>query len=105
MSEFNAQNTRITNVADPTTDGDAPNKRYLETTADVRVTGQINGGAPPAVVNGVIYVCTTTGGAYTEKRLYRGESAAWVEYIPTAGCLMLKQFIYGTARIGYRLFL
>jgi len=88
MSEINASNTPITNIADPTIDGNPANKRYLESHVDVRVTGQIDGTLLPAVVNGAVYICTKTGGAYTEKRLYRGESSAWVEYIPGLLCQM-----------------
>lgn len=72
-------------AATPTTDDAVVTKRYLERTANVTITGQIDGGSPPAAVNGAIYVCTTTGGAYTEKNLYRGENSAWVEIVPFAG--------------------
>jgi hypothetical protein len=65
--------------ASPVGDDDLVTKRYMETRAQVFVTGQINGGAPPAVVNGAIYICTTAGGAYTLKRLYRGEGGSWVD--------------------------
>ena len=43
------------------------------------VADQINGGAPPAVVNGQIRIVTTTGGAYTVKELWRGEGGNWVK--------------------------
>lgn len=72
-------------VADPTSDDAAVTKRFVERRYDVSVTDQIDGGSPPAVVNGAIYVCTTTGGAYTEKYLYRGEGGSWVEIIPYNG--------------------
>ena len=69
----------------PTTDESVVTKGYLERTVNVVVTNQIDGSAPPAVVNGAIYICTTTGGAYTQKYLYRGENSAWVEIIPFNG--------------------
>lgn len=71
--------------ATPTTDDSVVTKGYLERTVNVVVTGQIDGGAPPAVVNGAIYICTTTGGTYTQEYLYRGESGVWVEIVPFAG--------------------
>lgn len=64
---------------------DAVNKRYLETRANVIVTGQIDGNAPAAVASGVTYLCTTTGGTYTAGRLYFGENAVWNEIIPQEG--------------------
>lgn len=69
----------------PVGDADVSNKKYLETSADVRVTGQIDGNTPPAVVNGSVYICTITGGGYIEKYLYRGEEDEWIEYIPITG--------------------
>lgn len=69
----------------PTTDESVVTKGYLERTVNVVVTNQIDGNAPPAVVNGAIYICTTTGGAYTQKYLYRGENSSWVEIIPFNG--------------------
>ena len=72
-------------VADPTSDDAAVTKRFVERRYDVSVTDQIDGGAPPVVVDGAVYVCTTTGGIYTEKYLYRGESGSWVEIIPYNG--------------------
>lgn len=71
--------------AAPTTSDSFATKEYVDTRAGAPVVGQINGGAPPAVVNGALYICTTTGGAYTEKRLYYGKAAAWVEKIPVEG--------------------
>lgn len=61
----------------PVGDNDLVTKRYLETRADVQVTGQINGGSPPAVVPGAVYIVTTAGGTYALKELYYGGAAAW----------------------------
>jgi hypothetical protein len=41
------------------------------------VSGQINGLAPPPVVNGATYLCTTTGGAFLQRWLYKGEGGVW----------------------------
>lgn len=75
-------------AATPTTDDAVVTKGYLERTANVIVSNQIDGTSPPAVINGVVYVCTTTGGVYTEKNLYRGEGGSWVELVPFAGMRM-----------------
>lgn len=72
-------------VGNPVGLDDAVNRRYIETRANVIVTGQINGSSPPAVVSGVTYLCTTTGGTYTAGRLYFGENAVWNEIIPQEG--------------------
>jgi hypothetical protein len=37
------------------------------------------------VVNGALYICTTTGGAYTENYLYYGKAGSWVEKVPVEG--------------------
>jgi hypothetical protein len=71
--------------ASPDTDDGFVTKRYLEVRAGAVVTGQINGGSVAAVVNGAIYICTTAGGVYVLKTLYRGESGAWVAYTPFDG--------------------
>lgn len=86
----NANNALVTfKAANPVADTDVVTKGYLERNVDVRVTGQIDGGSPPAAINGVTYICTTTGGTYTAKNLYRGENSAWVEIVPTAGLKMV----------------
>ena len=72
-------------VADPTTDNAAATRGWVERRYDVSATDQIDGTAPPAVVVGAIYMCTTSGGIYTAGYLYRGEGAAWVEIIPYNG--------------------
>ena len=72
-------NFSIVRAASPIGDDDLVTKKFLETRANVVVSGQIDGGAPPAVVNGAIYVVTTTGGAYNEGELYRGEGGSWVQ--------------------------
>lgn len=69
----------------PSTDDSVVTKGYLERTANVIVNGQINGNSPPAVINGAVYMCTTTGGTFTQEYLYRGQSGVWVEIIPFAG--------------------
>lgn len=75
----------IVRGADPVGFDDVVTKRYLETRANVYVTGQIDGTTPPAVVVGAVYMATTTGGTYTAGRLYYGEGAAWIEVTPTDG--------------------
>jgi hypothetical protein len=82
----NSTNTSygIHRAADPVGDNDLVTKRYLDVRNGV-VTGQINGGSPPAVVNGAMYICSTAGGVYVRKSLYRGESSAWVAYTPYEG--------------------
>lgn len=67
----------IARGAHPVGDNDLVTKRYLETRADVRVTGQINGGSPPAVVSGAVYIVTTAGGGYSLKELYYGGASSW----------------------------
>lgn len=76
----------IARGAHPIGDNDLVTKYYLETRADVIVTGQIDGGSPPAAgTSGRIFICTTVGGAYTLKYLYRDDGAAWVEIVPIEG--------------------
>jgi len=87
VSLRNNTNTAYTEmlVADPTSDNAAATKGWVERRYDVSATDQIDGTAPPAVVVGAIYMCTTTGGIYTAGYLYRGEGASWVEIIPYNG--------------------
>lgn len=61
----------------PVNDNDLVTLEYLRTLGDVRVTGQINGGAPPAVVNGAVYIVTTAGGGYGLKELWYGKGGSW----------------------------
>ena len=73
-------------VGAPVNENDAVSKKYLETRADVRVTGQIDGGSPPAPSTpGRIFICTTAGGSYTLKYLYRDSGTSWEEIIPGEG--------------------
>jgi len=58
--------------AAPVAENDFVTKKYLETKADVTVSGQIDGANPPAAVPGAVYVVTTTGGTYTAGELYYG---------------------------------
>src|SRR5574343_512249 len=76
-------------AASPVGDDDVVTKRYLRTQSNITVNGQINGASPPAVVNGSVYICTTSGGAYTAENYYRGESGSWVEYTPTDGLIIM----------------
>lgn len=81
----------VMRAAAPVNDDDLVTKKYLETRAQTIVTGQINGGAPPVVVAGAIYVCTTAGGGYSIDRLYRGEGGNWVDIFggnPPEGLVM-----------------
>lgn len=75
----------VLRAASPVNDDDVVTKRYLVTKADIIVSGQIDGNSPPAVVNGSVYICTTTGDSYTAKNYYHGESGSWVEYTPADG--------------------
>jgi hypothetical protein len=67
----------IVRGAHPIGENDLVTKRYLEERADVRVTGQIDGGSPPAVVAGAVYIVTTAGGSYSLKELYYGGATSW----------------------------
>ena len=49
----------------------APDSGYGYT---VEVSGQIDGGAPPAVVNGAHYIVTTAGGSYELREIYFGDT-------------------------------
>jgi len=71
--------------ATPTGPDSFATKEYVDTRAGAPVTGQIDGGLPPGVVNGALYICTTSGGVYTEKYLYYGKGGSWVEKIPVEG--------------------
>lgn len=54
------------------------------------VTGQINGGSPPApAVSSTIYICTTAGGVYQLNYLYQSDGSSWVELSLTEGLLMV----------------
>jgi hypothetical protein len=76
----------VVRAADPVGQDDVVTLRYLQTRADTRVTGQIDGGAPPAAGSlGRVFVCTTTGGAYTVNHLYYDDGAAWVDVGPAEG--------------------
>lgn len=72
--------------ADPVGLDDFVTLRAFRTQGGSPVTGQINGGAPPAAgTPGRFYVCTTTGGGYTVKYLYFDNGISWIEFIPAAG--------------------
>lgn len=73
-------------AATPVNDNDVATKAWVEKRYGVAVTGQIDGGAPPAAgTPGRIYICTTAGGAYTLNYLYRDNGASWEEIIPYEG--------------------
>lgn len=73
----------------PVGDNDLVTKKYLETRANVIVTGQIDGGSPPAAgTPGRIFICTTAGGSYTLKYLYRDTGSAWEEIVPIEGMVI-----------------
>lgn len=71
--------------ADPTLFVDMTTDRYVRTHGHVLVTGQIDGGSPPAVVDQAVYICTTSGGSYVAGRIYYGENATWNEVTPLSG--------------------
>jgi hypothetical protein len=56
------------------------------------ITGQINGGAPPAVVEGAYYIVTTAGGAYALKSIYLGAGGVW-SLVYTAATMPIDQSI------------
>lgn len=69
--------------ADPIADNDLATKGWVEKRYGIKITGQINGGSPPAASSyGRIFICTTAGGAYTLKYLYRDTGSAWEEIVP-----------------------
>lgn len=70
----------------PVNENDVVTLRFLRTRADVRVTGQIDGGSPPAAgTPGRVFICTTAGGSYTLKYLYYDNGSSWDEIIPGEG--------------------
>ena len=76
-------------AASPTEEDDLVTLKYLRTRADVRVTGQIDGGSPPAAgTPGRVFICTTTGGSYTLKYLYYDNGVTWDEVIPGEGLVV-----------------
>ncbi len=91
LSVRNKDNTDFAQVAiaPATADEHAVTLKQMKTRFDVRVVGQIDGGTPPAVVNGQVYICTTTGTTFTEGRLYYGVSGAWEEKEPADGCVIM----------------
>jgi len=72
--------------ATPVADNDLATKAWVEKRYGIAVTGQIDGGSPPAASSlGRIFICTTAGGAYTLNYLYRDTGAAWEEIVPVEG--------------------
>lgn len=70
----------------PVDENDFVTKRYLETRANVIVTGQIDGGAPPAAgTAGRVFICTTAGGVYNLNSLYYDNGTSWEEIAPIEG--------------------
>jgi len=73
-------------AASPTEDSDVVTKEYMETHSSLRVTGQINGGSPPAAGTvGRVFIVTTAGGSYALKELYRDDGTQWVQITVTEG--------------------
>jgi len=73
-------------AATPVGDDDVVTKGWVERRYGIKITGQINGGSPPAASSyGRIFICTTAGGAYTLKYLYRDTGSAWEEIVPIEG--------------------
>lgn len=80
----------ITRGDHPIGPNDYVTKFYLETRADVRVSGQIDGTSPPAAgVQGRIFICTTAGGGFTLKGLYYDDGASWQAIVVTDGLTMV----------------
>jgi hypothetical protein len=80
----------IARGAHPVGDNDFVTKFYMETKANVYASGQIDGGSPPAAgTPGRIFICTTAGGAYTLKYLYRDDGSDWdEEIVPVEGMII-----------------
>lgn len=77
---------------DPSGDDDIVNKRYLKTIgATTIVTGQFDGAAPPAAggLTGQIYICTKTGGGYTEAVLYYSNGSSWIALSISRGAMIV----------------
>ena len=73
----------IFRAATPVGDDDVATKGWVIRRYGVKVTGQINGGSPPAAGSyGRIFICTTAGGAYTLKYLYFDTGSIWEEIVP-----------------------
>ena len=73
----------------PINDHDVVTKRYLETRADVRTSGQIDGGSPPAAgTQGRVFVCTTAGGTFNLNHLYYDTGGEWQVLPLDAGLTM-----------------
>jgi hypothetical protein len=68
----------VLRAAAPVGDDDLVTRRYLETRANIIVSGQIDGGSPASPGDGVVYIVTTAGGGFALGELYRRESASWV---------------------------
>ena len=98
----NAANNALANLraASPVGDNDVVTLKYLETQAQVSVVGEIYDNTGSVAVYPVtpsatqMYVCTSTSGAFTIKKLYRYVSGtatvfgSWEEYVPFAGMRM-----------------
>jgi hypothetical protein len=79
----------VLRAATPVADNDVATKAWVEKRYGIAVTGQIDGGAPPAAgTPGRIFVCTTAGGAYTLNYLYRDTGSAWEEIVPSEGIVI-----------------
>lgn len=79
----------ILRAATPVNDNDVATKSWVEKRYGIAVTGQIDGGSPPAASTaGRIFVCTTAGGSYTLNYLYRDTGSAWEEIVPAEGMVI-----------------
>lgn len=69
-----------------TADDDVITKKYFETHSALSVTGQIDGGSPPAAGTvGRVFIVTTAGGGYALNELYRDNGASWDKITVTDG--------------------
>lgn len=76
--------------AHPLDENDFATKRYVDTHSGISVTGQIDGGSPPAVqAAGTVYVCTTAGGVYVLNTLYRSDGSSWIAITLSEGMTMV----------------
>lgn len=73
-------------AGDASGDNDVITKKYFETHSALSVTGQIDGGSPPAAgTTGRVFIVTTAGGGYGLNELYRDDGTNWVQITVTDG--------------------
>lgn len=66
-----------------------PDTEYVR---HITVTGQINGGSPPASVLGAHYIVTTAGGSYGLKEIYYGGVSTWTKVDLFNGMIFYSEY-------------